>query len=373
MRHPIARRDFVSGLLTLAVAAPVKADPWRPAEPPAAGFREDPGALLDAAKAAGRLDALNGVVAIRSGRLAVERYYRGIDLRRGRLPQWVDFGPDTPHPVWSISKSIVSLLYGIARADGVVPDLSASLYAQFPDYSDLASDSRRRITIGHVMTMSSGLDWNERARYGSPDNSQTQSNRAADLIRFILERPVVAAPGTVWNYNSGGTALIGALITRAVGQDLEQFARERLFSPLGIENLEWERGSRGIPVAAGGLRMTPRDLATVGQMVLQQGMWDGRQLVPSDWLEASFASRIGTGYRYPSSAGYGYFWWIGRTRTGGYPQIAGFGHGGQRLVIVPELDLVMVATAGAYGHEKSGRFADAVLNDILIPSIDAGR
>jgi CubicO group peptidase (beta-lactamase class C family) len=204
--------------------------------------------------------------------------------------------------------------------------------------------------------------------YSDPRNSEIAMERAADRYRFVLERPLVAEPGSRWVYHGGATAVLAHLIADGTGTPLFDYAREKLFEPLGIVDSEWVRGSNGEPAAASGLRLRPRDLARIGQLVLNQGNWAARQVVPRSWLQASFENRI------PAVDGleYGYQWWLGRGRLDGRRWIAGFGNGGQRLVIIPDLDLVVAILAGNYNHQDAWKVPVTVMGEILLPALREG-
>jgi CubicO group peptidase (beta-lactamase class C family) len=212
-----------------------------------------------------------------------------VDETWGRPLGTVAFGPETLHDLRSVTKSLVGLLYGMALADGKVPPPDAVLVDQFPEYPDLAADpARRRLTVAHVLSMTLGLEWNENLPYTSAANSEIAMELAPDRYRFVLERPIVGSPGQRWGYNGGATALLGRLIARGVAAGLPDYARAALFAPLGITAFDWIKGQDGTPSAASGLRLAPRDLARIGQLVIQRGRWDGRQVVPASWIDASF-------------------------------------------------------------------------------------
>jgi CubicO group peptidase (beta-lactamase class C family) len=224
------------------------------------------------------------------------------------------------------------------------------------------------MTVVHALTMTLGTEWDETLPYSDPRNSEIAMELAPDRYRFILERPLIAEPGSRWTYNGGTTALLAHLIARGTGQPLLDFAGARLFAPLGITDVEWVAGSNGEPAAASGLRLRPRDLASIGQLVLQQGRWGGRQVVPAAWLEDSFREHVAA----EDGLHYGYQWWLGRGRADGRPWMAGFGNGGQRLVVIPGLDLVVVVLAGNYNQRDAWKVPVAVMTDILLPALRDG-
>ncbi|WP_205944871.1 serine hydrolase domain-containing protein [Pelagibius litoralis] len=330
-----------------------------------AGFAAETGDLLDRSYAAGALSNLHGVVVIRGGKLVLERYFEGEDEVWGTPLGPVVFGPKTLHDLRSVSKSVVSLLYGIALAEGKVPPLDTPLVDLF-DYPDLAADdARRRIMVKHALTMTLGLAWDESLPYSDPRNSEIAMEMADDRYRYILERPIIAEPGTKWTYSGGSTALLAHLISRGSGKPLIDVAREKLFAPLGITRSSWTPGLNGEAAAASGLRLTARDLARIGQMVLNQGRWGDRQVVPEDWLRDSFIHHVPS----EDSLFYGYQWWLGKGSRDGRNWIAGFGNGGQRLVVIPDLDLVLVVLAGDYNQRDAWKISVRIMTEILFPSI----
>jgi CubicO group peptidase (beta-lactamase class C family) len=217
------------------------------------------------------------------------------------------------------------------------------------------------MTVGHALSMTMGTKWDEGLPYTDPRNSETAMDLAADRYRYVLERPMVAEPGTRWNYNGGATAVLAKLISRGTGQPLLDYARETLFEPLGIAEVEWVADSDGEPFAASGLRMRPRDLAKIGQLVLGRGTWGDSQLVPSEWLDQSLTPRV----RATDDLEYGYHWWLGKSRNSDQPWMAAFGNGGQSLIIVSRLQLVVVITAGNYNKPGNWKLRLAVMRKVL--------
>lgn len=302
----------------------------------------------------------------RDGQLVAERYYEGADEALGRPLGVRTFGSEDLHDLRSITKSVVGLLYGIALAEGLVPPAAATLLDHFREYRDLASDpARRRLTVAHALTMTLGTAWDEGLSYADPRNSERAMELADDRCRYVLDRPMVSEPGTRWIYNGGASALLGALITRGSGRPLRDYAEEKLFRPLGIARYEWLQGRDGTELAASGLRLRPRDLAKIGRLAVGGGTWDGRQLVPSDWLAASFEPHAET-----ESGNYGYQWWLGPTTEDGGPLwIAGFGNGGQRLFLGPRRRLAVVVMAGNYNRPDAWKLPVAVITEIVLPAI----
>ncbi len=349
---------------------------WSTTTPPRAGFAPDLEERFEIARQAGTLPNLHGVVAVRDGRIFFERYLAGTDAARARPLGVVRFAPDTLHDLRSVTKSIVGLLYGIAFAAGRVPAPEAMLVEQFPEYPELAEHpARQRLTVGHALTMTLGTEWDELSiPYTDPRNSEIAMDRAPDRYRYILDRPIVTPPGTRWTYNGGATALLARLIATGVGRKLHDFAGEALFDPLGITHTEWECGADGVALAASGLRMSPRDLARIGVAMLHDGRWNGRQVMPPDWIAASVRPAVSM----PDGRRYGYHWYLGAVAmndgVGGVcweDTISAIGNGGQRLVMVPRLKLVVVITAGNYDAPDQSRPPMAVVRDVILPALQS--
>jgi CubicO group peptidase (beta-lactamase class C family) len=322
---------------------------------PVASFDEDK--LIDRnalCRMADRLTAsgayIHSVLVARGGKLVFERYFKGPDevpgfiYRRG--VETVTFDADTLHDMKSVSKSVASLAVGIAIDRGLIAGINEPIFSFFPELSDLRSPEKDRIKLLHVLTMSMGLKWVEATpATGDDNNDEARMHWAWDPCRYVLGLPVIAPAGQEFFYNTGALALVSAIIRKATGRPLDEFAREKLFEPLGISHLEWDR-YRGETDAGGGLRLRPRDMAKIGQLVLAGGRWKDRQIVSSAWIETSTALKL----KATDNQSYGYLWWLGRSRLNGREVrwIGALGRGGQSIRIVPELDLVVAVTAGYY-------------------------
>ena len=320
----------------------------------------------------GKVYGLHTLLVSQGGRLIIEHYGRGEDEAWGRPLGAVTFAPDVLHDLRSVSKSVVGLVYGIALAAGKVPSPEAKLYDQFPEYADLANQpGRDRLTIHHVLSMTLGLEWDELTiPYGDLRNSENAMEAAPDRFRFILDRPITDLPGAKWTYCGGATALLGRLITKGTGDALHDYARRVLFEPMGFGPSEWSVGSDGEPRSASGLRLLPRDMLKVGQIVLASGNWNGRRLVPGEWVERATTAVVAI----DRGRSYGYHWYMGDLAAGAASQpfhwVGGIGWGGQRLFAFPALDLVVAMNCGNYrkpGPEQ-GRVNGVVLTEVILPS-----
>src|SRR5262245_59660966 len=311
---------------------------------------------------------IHAVVVVRNGKLAMERYFAGEDERWGDKLGRVTYGPELKHDLRSISKSVTSLLVGIALSEGKFPPLDSSVFDAFPDYADLKTPDKARITFRHLLTMSAGLVWEEDLPWKDPRNNEAGMILAADPFRYIFSQPVAHPPGTVYAYSGGGTSLLGEALIRATGLPLRDYAREKLFLPIDAPDFEWlDAGVSNRLGAFGSLRMRPRDAAKLGRLLLSDGQWNGRQVVPAGWAAESTKPRInGAGLFF-----YGYQWWLGRSfRNGGeLTWTAGVGLGGQRLYVVPALDLVVMINAGHYSGPLQSVIPAAIFNRVVLPAV----
>ena len=312
----------------------------------------------------GKLEGLHSLVVLHRGEPFVELYFKGDDERWSAPLPDVQHGPKTLHDLRSVTKSIVGLLYGIALSEGMVPGLDESVVNQFPQYEDLIADPERQaITVRDVLTMQMGMEWNEDVPYLDKRNSEIAMEWAEDRYRFILEQPMVDKPGKQWRYSGGASALLGGLIAKGAGMSISDYANDKLFGPLGIKEIDWIEGDDGVPSAASGLRLSARDLARIGEMINQGGVWNGRQVVPKDWLDATFTRAVEL-----QGLHYGLHWYL--ASDGDPPRwMSGFGNGGQRLTVQPHYDLVIVVLAGNYNDPDAWKLGARLIDDFLAPAL----
>lgn len=333
---------------TMSCGSPLAAPgEWQTTTPEAAGF--DSALLCSLGDKLDTSPALNvhAVVVIRSGKLVYEIYRTGEDQRWGTSLGLASHTPQTLHDVRSVSKSVVSLLMGIALDRKLIASIDTPVFTYFPELAALRTPEKDRIKLRHLLAMTSGLAWDERRPYSDPENSERRMTGATNPYRFALEPPAVNAPGEKWNYNGGNTQLLAGVLERATGMWLTDFAREELFEPLGIKHFEWlKMWANGDVAAAYGLRLRPRDMAKLGQLVLDKGLWNGRRIVSEAWIMES--TRPWADVAPPLR--YGYQWWTDEGEIAGrkISWVSAQGLGGQRIYIVPAFGLVVVVTAGLY-------------------------
>ncbi|KAF0216942.1 MAG: 6-aminohexanoate-dimer [Geobacteraceae bacterium] len=326
---------------------------WRTATPESQGF--DSGALaraLDSIQEQ-RL-AVHSLSIIRHGRLILDAYF-------------YPFSNNTRHDVASVTKSITSSLVGIAIDQGQIGGVDRPVLDFFPERTpaDLDED-KKAITIENLLSMSSGLNCGYAPKGASARQREAAllaMRESGDWVQFVLDIPMAAMPGTEFAYCSGNTHLLSAIISRATGSSTLDFARQRLFEPLGIRDVFWPADPQGITHGWGDLQMHPRDMAKIGYLYLNKGWWDGRLILSTEWVERSTQKQIADPV---SGRGYGYGWWLFPGKFSGLYEAAG--RGGQFITVWPEKDLLLVITAGGFDRDKLAPLLLAALkSDELLP------
>jgi len=300
-------------------------DGWVIGSPEQQGF--DPARLCAMGKGVtdGKLANVDSIVVVRHGVLVYEHYFG--------YPNQQSIAANIKHTGNSMTKSIVSLLVGIAVDRGLIKDIDAPVAPYFPENADLRAPDKDRITLRHLLTMSAGL------------NS-------------------ARAPGTSFAYEDSETNLVGAILQKVSGKPVDILAQENIFAPLGIDDAAWgARLSDGTPRSSTGLSVRPRDWAKIGQLVLDRGVWEGKQIVPASWVAQSTAEQIKA--REPLS--YGFQWWLGHSLSNDrvIEWVAAMGFNSQKIIIIPELDVVVVFNASRQSKNMVAPEMDLLDNYIL--------
>jgi CubicO group peptidase (beta-lactamase class C family) len=310
----------------------------------------DPGAVTRAAAA---LPQLHSLVVTWQGDRVVEYYAQG-------------HGPDRLANVKSVSKSIISTLVGIAIDRKLIPGVTEPVATYFPELRRASEPARRAITIEDLLTMRSGLASTSSRNYG-------RWVRSRNWVRYVLERPMVSAPGTAMEYSTGTSHLLSAILTRVSGASTWAFAQRELAKPLGFTLARWPRDPQGIYFGGNEMLFTPRQLEAIGLLYLERGRAGDRQVVPATWVDASCVPR--TRSRFDPDREYGYGWWI--RSFAGQPACFAWGYGGQYILVFRDLSLVIVATASPavsderFDHRR--RFFSLVEQHVLSPLVAASR
>ncbi|HZY81578.1 MAG TPA: serine hydrolase [Cyclobacteriaceae bacterium] len=308
---------------------------------------------------------VHSVLIAREGKLVYEEYFKGKDENWGDPIGEVTFNSETLHDIRSISKSVVSACVGIAIAQGKLKDVNQSVFDFFPEFEKYKTGDRAKLTLEHLLTMSSGLHWNEDVPYDNPENSEVLMANASNPVEFVLSREMDTIPGVVWKYNGGTTQLLAAIIRKVSGKDVDEFAKENLFGPLGISNFEWiHYPATTMPAAASGVRLRPYDLLKFGLLYYNGGSWNGKQILSKEWVDASFTKHVNRG----EDGGYGYQFWMWNDP---YPMVVAVGNGDQRIFFNKELNLVVVTTAGNYNKWDIPNHPGKLLQDFIYPAFRA--
>lgn len=292
---------------------------------------------------------LCAVVVARGGHVVAERYF-------------ADARPDTLHDIRSAGKSLTSLLVGAAIDRGAIASVDDPVGRYWRRARGTAVGDVR---INQLLTMRSGLAaWDDDP--ASPGN-EDRLDAAADPLAFMLAVPSERTPGTVYRYNSLTAHLAGRLVEQATGRDLESFASEVLFGPLGIRRWQWARDVSGHAKGQGNLSLTARDLVRIGEMVRANGAFEGRDVLSASWIKQSVETRVAIADVDPYADGYGYFWYAKRLRIADadVPVIFASGNGGNKIYVVPTFGLVVAVTSAAYGRGYGQRRSQSILQSLL--------
>jgi CubicO group peptidase (beta-lactamase class C family) len=280
------------------------------------------GRFADAVKAAGELPRLHSLLASQRGEVVLERYFNGARAAR-------------PANVKSVSKSIISTLVGVAIDRSLVPGPETPILTYFPELARDRDDRKRRITVEDLLTMRSGLETTSNRNYGAWVQSR-------NWVQHALAQPLFAMPGTEMEYSTGNTHLLSAILTKATKTSTWQFAQEALAKPLGFSLPRWPQDPQGIYFGGNDMLLTPRQMLSFGELYLRDGLAEQRRVVSEKWIERSFVPR---GYSRISGQRYGYGWWM--RELAGHQAYFAWGFGGQYIILVPDLELVVVTTSAS--------------------------
>jgi CubicO group peptidase (beta-lactamase class C family) len=346
---------------------------WRTAPPKAEGMDPDVLATIPG-NVASLYPQVRSVLVVRHGYLVYERYWQG-------------FGPADGHEIHSITKSITSALIGIALGDHHLKSLDQTVGELLAPHLPRHPDPRLRgVTVQQLLTMTGGLPGDARSA-GGDERLSRRLFRSRDWVGHILGRPLATTPGTTFAYSNASSHLLSAIVADASGQSTLAFARAKLFKPLGIRSdnvfqpravkpptpaqlrayrqaaVAWPRDPQGYHFGFGETKRPARDLAKLGYLYLNGGRWDTTQVVPADYVRASTQPHSNLP-RFGPGEGYGYQWWTAIVDR--HPSFAAVGIGGQRLLVIPDLDLVVVITSDANQHRED---AQALVSQSIIPAI----
>ena len=306
--------------------------------PEAAAHKINAKLLDDAYARARETSGILSLLVQRDGVLIGEEYFHGS-------------AADSLDQVWSVTKSVMSILTGIALSQGALPSLDQTLADYLEPIADSLPEDKGRISVRNILTMTCGLRWLE---LGEAETEYNDWVTSPDMIQYVIDLPWTDQPGEVFHYNTGAVHLLSVLLTEATGTRMLDYARQNLFGPLGIDQVEWWRDERGYYTGGMGLFMRPRDMLKIGELFLQEGAWEGAQIVPKAWVQESTTPKVSTNNAVPFGPDYGYLWWIGNAQ--GRDFYFANGWAGQFIVVAPALDLVVVATSSwtSLSNEEAG-------------------
>ena len=371
--HTLTTLAVASGIAVSVAAAqrPANTAPgreWPRASPASLGLNAAVLDSLDAEIKSGNYGYIDRMLVIRHGKVAFDRRYvqdykkaYGDSIRvTNALNAHDHTGPfDYFNPWWhpyyrrgelhtlqSVTKTVASAVIGVAVTRGDFPSIDTPIL-KFFDTTKVANidDRKRRVTVKHLLTMTGGFDWNENLPYIDPNNTASGLEASPDWVQFTINRPMMREPGTVFNYSSGESTLLAYIFSQATGMDIEEYAQQHLFAPIGIEHWFWKRTPAGSIDSEGGLYLDAADLARIWYLYAQGGMWNGTRVVSADWVKLSVSPLVAVSAD-PTGPMYGLKWWLYRNPTDNTKFIwSGSGFGGQLPMVFPELDMVVVFNA----------------------------
>jgi CubicO group peptidase (beta-lactamase class C family) len=324
----------------------------------------------------GRYKEIHSMLIFKENKLVFEEYFKGHKFKydttnhHGELVTW---DRTKLHSIMSVTKSIVSACIGIAIDNGFIESVHQSIFDYLPEYQHLNKDGKDKITIEHLLTMTSGLEWNEwDLPYSNPKNDVIMMYQAEDPVTYVLNRPLIDEFGKSFKYAGGCNILLGEILKNATKMNIDEFSGKYLFEPLGIDPYYWSQYKNGVVDAAGSIKITPRDMAKIGVTFLNKGVWNGKQIISEKWVDKSAASFPGNNWLnnwddHWGMKGYSYSWWTHLFSRSGkrINMFYAAGWGGQYIMAIPELNTVVVFTGGNF---VSYRPSFEILKKYILPA-----
>ncbi|NQV73061.1 serine hydrolase [bacterium] len=332
-------------------------NPWVTAEPSEVGMDES--TLQTAIETATEINRMRSLIVVKDGKLVVEEYFHGASKYN-------------LFDVRSVTKSIVSILTGLAVVDGSLPSLDISIEDTFAPLFGEFPEELKKITPRHLLTMTAGWAHNERS---GPSYGQWLAAPSPEM--WTLTRPLIDTPGTTFTYNSSAVHLLGVILEKHVSGSLESYAETNFFDKLGIDQVNWEQLSSGYPNGGAGIDLRATDLAKIGQLFLNKGYSGSTKILSSSWIDASTTPRVAHQEVYGplKRLSYGYLWWTDNTNP--FPVYMAWGYGGQFIYVAPELELVVVTTtdhsgvsADPGGESALGLSAISLITDHVVKAVN---
>ncbi len=276
-------------------------------------------------------------------------------------PKWHPYYQNQQvHTLQSVTKSIASIMIGVAIKEGDISSTDVRVVDFFEDYDlSIADESLKTATLENLLTMQLGMEWHEIDRPIDSTNTTGQLEASQDWIQFTLNQPMDTIPGTKWVYNSGASQLMSGIIKKATGLYIDEYAEKHLFTPLGIKNYHWKKTPAGYTDTEGGLYLEAQDLAKIGFLMLREGKWEGQQIISSEWVKKSVTKQVS----FDKEKGYGYQWW--RDDQDGIEIWACHGFGGQYLLDFPKLETIAVVNSWNIFDEETESILKATKSAVI--------
>jgi len=344
-------------------------DGWRCADVIASGIDKSKVIELINEITDGKHDDIHSLLIVKDHMLVVEEYFAENGTKHG--PFIAGLFRDKVHHLASTTKCVTSTLVGIAIDKGFIKSAEEPIYRLLPAYFSLFTEEKKGIRIRHMLTMTTGFEWRQ---FGVSDdrNDGMQMWWTSDVIGYVLGKPLETKPGMTFNYTNGVPTVVGAILRNATGMEVGAFAERHLFHPLGIQEYTWTSYPDGSIETDGGLALRSRDLAKIGQLFLDNGVWNDSVIVSEDWVIESTKERLRFGKS--NRWGYGYYWMQAEWRIDGRMVHSCFvpGDGNQILAVFPGLQMVVVFTAGNYGRDPKSTYY-SLFDEFILPAVLHGR
>ena len=334
-------------------------DGWKKSSPEEQGINEELLATLDKKIVNGDYGYIDGFIIIRNGYLLFEKSYKhdyvkineGIDdsdwMYNYNNPDWHPYYKGTKlHTLQSVTKSVTSANIGIAIGRKEISGVDVKIVDIFKDVEiQNVSEWKKKMSLEDVLTMRTGIDWNEALPYTDPRNTCILLEASDDWFKFVINRKMEAEPGTEFEYNSGASLLLSVIIKKSTGMYIDKYAEKNLFGPLGISRYHWKITPTGLPDTEGGLYLEPYDLAKIGYLYLHDGIWDGKRILPKGWVKSTVHPHVDdvAPNNDRNNRAYGYQWWLLPYDIQAKEYVyACLGYGGQYLMVAPKYNLIAV-------------------------------
>ncbi len=313
---------------------------------------------------------IHSVLIAKDNKLIYENYFSGKDENWGSRLGYAKHDVNILHDTRSISKSVVAACIDIAIQQQKIKSIDDPIFNYLTDYQEYKTIENEKITIRELLTMSSNIAWDEDVPHGTSANDETQMERSGNPIKYVLNRPMKTSAASAWKYNSGGVQVLAEIIKSVSGDNIDKFAEKYLFAALGIQKYKWTKSHRKFQAAASGLRLTSRDLLKFGLLYLNNGQWNGKQIISENWVAQTLKTQV---YRDTNSKtkGYSFLFWTETESINSKPfeLVIARGNGGQRIFLHKASNMLVVITAGNYNKKGIVNDGQMALTKFILPAL----